>query len=103
VEGYKREPIPKIEVRRGASDPLPEGSDIIAVATDGVAPAPSDRPCLALNDVAGIVDFVVDHFRLDGRGSLLYICIKNQPWHACTQAISKRLPYSATLLLAIHR
>ena len=67
VEGYKREPIPKIEVRRSAaaatealaaSDP-----NIIALAADYTADG-SGRPTFDLNDVAGIADFVVAHFRL---------------------------------------
>lgn len=69
VEGYKREPIPKIEVRRGASaDPLPEGADIIAVATDAAATGSTDRPQLALDDFGAIADFLVDRFRLGEKG-----------------------------------
>ena len=62
VEGYKREPIPKIEIFRSATGKPPlyiEDSLIIAVATDEpsalLANAP---PSLDLNDIDAIVDFV---------------------------------------------
>ena len=62
VEGYKREPIPKIEIFRTATGKPPlyiEDSRIIAVATDEpsalLANAP---PSLDLNDIDAIVDFV---------------------------------------------
>lgn len=59
VEGFKQEPIPKIEIYRPALDkPLLAGTDphVIAVATDG--PAPTSLPQLNLNDPYGIADFV---------------------------------------------
>ena len=62
VEGYKREPIPKIEIFRTTTGKPPlyiEDSRIIAVATDEpsalLANAP---PSLDLNDIDAIVDFV---------------------------------------------
>ena len=62
VEGYKREPIPKIEIFRSATGKPPlyiEDRLIIAVATDEpsalLANAP---PSLDLNDIDAIVDFV---------------------------------------------
>ncbi|MEC8310546.1 MAG: molybdopterin-guanine dinucleotide biosynthesis protein MobB, partial [Pseudomonadota bacterium] len=62
VEGYKREPIPKIEIFRTTPGKPPlyiEDSRIIAVATDEpsalLANAP---PSLDLNDIDAIVDFV---------------------------------------------
>ena len=62
VEGYKREPISKIEIFRTATGKPPlyiEDSRIIAVATDEpsalLANAP---PSLDLNDIDAIVDFV---------------------------------------------
>lgn len=67
VEGYKREPIPKIEARRIAaakSDPLTqEDATVIAVAADH--PADGDgRPVFDLNDSGGICDFLVRQFSL---------------------------------------
>ncbi len=61
VEGFKRDPVPKIEIRRGdgGTPPLwPSDRDIIAVATDG-PPAGCDRTVLPLADVEAIADFVV--------------------------------------------
>jgi molybdopterin-guanine dinucleotide biosynthesis protein B len=62
VEGYKREPIPKIEVRRSEAvqqDPMtPDDPNIIAVASDHDTDG-EGRPTFQLNDIAGIVDFVV--------------------------------------------
>ena len=67
VEGYKREPIPKIEVRRleaaqtdgmASSDP-----HVIAVASDHATDVVG-RPTFDLNDVARIADFVVTRFDL---------------------------------------
>jgi molybdopterin-guanine dinucleotide biosynthesis protein B len=67
VEGYKREAIPKIEVRRreaARSDPLArDDANIIAVAGD----APSDangRSFFQLDQIAEIVDFLVAHLGL---------------------------------------
>ena len=68
VEGYKREPIPKIEARRLAaakSDALaPDDSTIIAVAADHKADG-AGRPVFGLDDVAAICDFIVAHFDLE--------------------------------------
>jgi len=62
VEGYKSEPIPKIEVRRtGASHGPPlTGTDpqVIAVAADSSAET-HGRPLLALDDFAAIADFIM--------------------------------------------
>lgn len=61
VEGFKREPIPKIEVHRPALQyPLLAAIDpnIIAVATD--APVASALPQLDLNQPAVIADFILD-------------------------------------------
>jgi molybdopterin-guanine dinucleotide biosynthesis protein B len=68
VEGFKQEPIPKLEVYRpenGKSPLFPERSDIVAVASD-VALATS-LPRLALDDVAGIADFVMNTLQLQER------------------------------------
>jgi molybdopterin-guanine dinucleotide biosynthesis protein B len=61
VEGYKRAPIPKVETRRRAalgSDPL-AGSDanVIAIAADHATDG-AGRPVFALDDIAGIADFI---------------------------------------------
>lgn len=61
VEGFKREPIPKIEVFRAVNDkPLlfPEDDWIIAIASDGTVPDGSPPHQLDLNDAAAIADFI---------------------------------------------
>ncbi len=67
VEGYKRESIPKIEVRRSAAAgdrPLaPDDPTIAAIAADH----PTDSrglPCFALDDVAAIADFIAGRLNL---------------------------------------
>ena len=68
VEGFKREPIPKLEVYRpenGKPPLFPERSDIVAVASN-VALAVS-LPRLALDDVAAIADFVMNTLQLQER------------------------------------
>jgi molybdopterin-guanine dinucleotide biosynthesis protein B len=67
VEGFKREPHPKIEVHRPAlGKPLlcRDDPNIVAVASDtaltGVA-----VPVLALDDAAAIARFILAHFRLE--------------------------------------
>lgn len=60
VEGFKQEPIPKIEVYRPSlGNPLLADSDahVIAVAADG--PVPTGLPQLDLNDPLAIADFVM--------------------------------------------
>ncbi|MEP4196674.1 MAG: molybdopterin-guanine dinucleotide biosynthesis protein B [Aliishimia sp.] len=59
IEGYKREPHPKIETHRGAVDqPLiaPNDRTIRAVASDGGLDI--DRPVIDLNDTGAIADFI---------------------------------------------
>ena len=66
VEGYKSEPIPKIEVhRRAARAPLLHLTDphIVAIATD--EPLETSLPQLALDDPAAVARFVVRHLGLD--------------------------------------
>ena len=68
VEGFKQEPIPKLEVWRpenGKPPLFPERSDIVAVASN-VALATS-LPRLALDDVAAIADFVMNTLHLQER------------------------------------
>ncbi len=62
IEGYKRSPVPKLEVWRAAvGKPMLLGVDpaVCAIATDD----PIDslgRPCFALSDVAGIARFALE-------------------------------------------
>ncbi|HUJ01345.1 MAG TPA: molybdopterin-guanine dinucleotide biosynthesis protein B [Usitatibacter sp.] len=65
VEGYKREPIEKIEVhRRDAGAPLlyPGDPHVVAIATD--EPLDTRLPQIALDDAAGVARFIVEHFGL---------------------------------------
>jgi molybdopterin-guanine dinucleotide biosynthesis adapter protein len=63
IEGYKREPHPKLEVYRAAvGKPLMQPGDphIVAIATD--APLPSARvPVLSLDDIEGIAELLLKH------------------------------------------
>ena len=71
VEGYKREPIPKIEVFRtetGKPSLFPDDDRIIAVATDDPSSLPTPTlPILDLNDIDAISAHVC---RLAGRDDL---------------------------------
>ncbi|MBO0763301.1 MAG: molybdopterin-guanine dinucleotide biosynthesis protein B [Hyphomicrobiaceae bacterium] len=62
VEGYKRAPIPKIEARRRGCErgqPLaPADPTVIAIAADHACDG-EGRPVFALDDAAGIADFVI--------------------------------------------
>lgn len=64
VEGFKREPIPKIEIFRLATGKPPlftEDPQIIAVATDDAAALPVTPPhLLDLNDVDAIITFICE-------------------------------------------
>ena len=61
VEGYKRDPFPKLEVHRAANGkPLLQPNDphVVAIAAD--VPLPDARvPVIALDDIAGIADLVM--------------------------------------------
>jgi len=66
VEGFKREPHPKLEVYRQANGkPLlhPDDAHIVAVASDVALPRAS-LPVLPLDDIVGIADFIIGHCRL---------------------------------------
>jgi molybdopterin-guanine dinucleotide biosynthesis protein B len=69
VEGYKRQPHPKIEARRrDAKDttPLSAGDPtIVAIATDH--PVADELPVFALDDIAAIADFAETYCRTAGR------------------------------------
>ena len=65
VEGFKFQPIPKLEVYRPAveSPPLhPNDPNIVAVATD--AKLETRLPVLDLNDDAGIAAFILGHLKI---------------------------------------
>jgi molybdopterin-guanine dinucleotide biosynthesis protein B len=68
VEGYKRSPIPKIEVRRSAAasrESLAEKSpNVIAIAADHAVTDADGLPTFALDDVAAIADFILTSARL---------------------------------------
>ena len=62
VEGYKREPIPKLEVHRDATAKpwlFPDDPDILAVASD-VEP-PEAFPRIDIDAVSQLTDFIVAH------------------------------------------
>src|SRR4051812_27844607 len=66
VEGYKAEPIPKLEVhRRVAATPLlhPADPHVVAVVTD--EPLETALPQLPLDDAEAVVRFVLHHLGLD--------------------------------------
>jgi len=68
VEGFKREPIPKLEVYRASvgEPPLhPLDPDIVAVASDARVDSP--LPQFSLDDPASIADFIVAHTGLATR------------------------------------
>lgn len=65
VEGFKREPIPKLEVHRLASGKpslWPTDGDIVGLATD--APIVSGLPQFPLDAIDAIADFVMLHLDL---------------------------------------
>ena len=66
VEGFKLEPIPKIELHRASlGKPLlfPQDKNIIAIACDqdGLAQAPDGIQRLSLNDPAQVAEFLTDY------------------------------------------
>ncbi len=63
IEGFKREPHPKLEIYRQANGkPLlhPDDPHIVAVASDVPLPQ-SPLPVLSIDDIAGIAAFVISH------------------------------------------
>nr|WP_296751032.1 molybdopterin-guanine dinucleotide biosynthesis protein B [Thioalkalivibrio sp.] len=69
VEGFKREPIPKIEIHRpGLGKPLlcVDDPHIIAVATDCPESVPEGTRALPLDEVRVIAAFIGEHFDLPG-------------------------------------
>lgn len=68
VEGFKQEPVPKIEVYRpeNGKPPLhPERSDIIAVAADVALSA--SVPRFGLDDAEGMARFIIQHLKLQDK------------------------------------
>ena len=68
IEGFKQEPVPKLEVYRpenGKPPLFPERDDIVAVATD--APIATQLPKLPLDDMSAIAEFVMNHLQLQAR------------------------------------
>ena len=65
VEGFKRDPFPKIELHRPAlGKPLlfPHDGNIIAIALDApLQETPATIPCLDLNDIEAMVRFICDN------------------------------------------
>lgn len=62
VEGYKREPIPKLEVHRAETARpwlFPDDANILAAASD-VAP-PNCFPRIDIDAVSQLSDFILDH------------------------------------------
>jgi molybdopterin-guanine dinucleotide biosynthesis protein B len=62
IEGYKREPHAKIEVRSGEGEPTappmaPKDQTIVAIATDS-SPADSRLPWFRRDDISGMADFI---------------------------------------------
>jgi molybdopterin-guanine dinucleotide biosynthesis protein B len=71
IEGFKREPHPKIEVYREANGkPLlhPEDPHIVAVASDKPLSG-IELPVLPLDDIKTIADFVIGHCGLGSRNA----------------------------------
>ncbi|HTN62735.1 MAG TPA: molybdopterin-guanine dinucleotide biosynthesis protein B [Devosia sp.] len=65
VEGFKQDPIPKIEVRRcqtAERKPLADDPHVIAVASD--TPTGINGLFLNLDDVGAIADFIAAYFNL---------------------------------------
>lgn len=62
VEGFKRAPIPKVEVFRpalGKPALFPDDPHVVAVASD--AELATALPCLDINDPRAVADFVLDY------------------------------------------
>ena len=65
VEGFKFQPIPKLEVHRAGTDasPLhPNDANIVAVATD--VKVETKLPVLDINDDAAIAEFILGYLKL---------------------------------------
>ena len=68
IEGFKQEPVPKLEVYRpenGKPPLFPERNDIVAPASDDEIA--TTLPKLPLNDVSAIAEFVMNYLQLQER------------------------------------
>jgi molybdopterin-guanine dinucleotide biosynthesis protein B len=59
IEGYKREPHRKIEVRAGGEPMAPRDPTIVAIACDEPPTAGQSLPWFRRDDIASMADFVV--------------------------------------------
>ena len=70
IEGYKREPIPKIEARRleaAKREPLaPQDPHIVAIATDHPVEDAGSLAVFNLDDTVAIADFIAAKVGLEG-------------------------------------
>jgi molybdopterin-guanine dinucleotide biosynthesis adapter protein len=67
IEGYKREPHPKIEVRAGQGESMAaKDPAIIAIAAD-TPPAETDLPWFRRDDIAAIADFIASRLKAADR------------------------------------
>ena len=79
VEGFKNEPIPKLEIHRpSVGKPLlhPGDPNIVAVAAD--APVRTSLPVLQLNDYDAVASFVAGHLGL-GHGDAFRAAPDSRP------------------------
>jgi molybdopterin-guanine dinucleotide biosynthesis protein B len=63
VEGFKRDPFPKLEIHRAANGkPLihPDDRHVVAIASDIVLPQ-AKVPVVHLDDIEAITDLLVEH------------------------------------------
>lgn len=63
IEGFKREPHPKLEVYREANGKSllhPDDPHIVAIASDVPIPRAS-LPVISIDDIAAIADFIIGH------------------------------------------
>lgn len=68
VEGFKREPYPKIELRRAALKApylYPQDPTVIALATDAEPTKDPGLPVLNLNDAQAVAQFIIDELIAD--------------------------------------
>lgn len=68
VEGFKDVAFPKIELLRpstGKAARYPDDASVIAVASDGGLPTPTDLPTLDINDAGSIATFIVERVLTD--------------------------------------
>lgn len=65
IEGFRHESYPKIELHRpslGKSLLYPDDEHIIAIASDQPLTTADKIPCLDLNDIPAIADFIIKRF-----------------------------------------